>query len=530
MRKIKWWVWVVVVIVALGSGGGAYVWTESAHAVTMGTISPAADSRFATRSVTITFPLVNYQPGRGRVTVLLDGRTVPASEIVANGQEMKVEVVAEDGTHDVVVGYTSSNPFSRELNASTSFSIDSTAPVIQVVSPQATGILTDAHARVEAESSEPVASATLIVNGSAIPLVTAGQELTADVTLQTGTNDFRLTVGDDLGNTATAGWQVQADVGAPVVVVSAWPGPTWKKNSGSLSFTAADAFSEGMSFAATLDGQPIAAPQSPAAAQASPASQTSSAAMTSVTRSPAGPATVGYSVDTGKLTEGRHEVEVTVANIGGRTDSWSGSFVVDSTEELGAAVLGPGAIGKDVKTLQQVLKQRKLYTGELTSEFDTATQQAVLAYKTAHNLGSTPTVDKTIVSDLKGLIKVDRGKRKLYLYQDGGLVKTYGVAVGQPAYPTPVGNWVILRKEVNPTWYPPNSPWAKGAKPIGPGPNCPLQARAMWLDAPAIGIHGTNAPSSIGSAASHGCIRMRAADVIDLYSRVFVGTPVQIVD
>jgi len=52
----------------------------------------------------------------------------------------------------------------------------------------------------------------------------------------------------------------------------------------------------------------------------------------------------------------------------------------------------------------------------------------------------------------------------------------------------------------------------------------------MWLSAPAVGIHGTNEPWSVGSHASHGCIRMRVADVEDLYNRVFVGTPVQIVD
>ena len=129
-----------------------------------------------------------------------------------------------------------------------------------------------------------------------------------------------------------------------------------------------------------------------------------------------------------------------------------------------------------------------------------------------------------------GYIVVDRHKFRLYLYQDGHLVKSYPVAVGQPAWPTPVGTFVIISKVVNPTWVPPNSSWAAGEKTIGPGPSDPLQARVMWLSAPAVGIHGTNEPSSIGHALSHGCIRMRVPDVLDLYSRTFVGMQVQIVD
>ena len=109
-------------------------------------------------------------------------------------------------------------------------------------------------------------------------------------------------------------------------------------------------------------------------------------------------------------------------------------------------------------------------------------------------------------------------------------MKTYSVAPGRPAYPTPTGSFVIISKVVNPTWTPPNSPWAAGAVPIGPGTDDPLQARWMGLSTPGVGIHGTNEPWTVGTHASHGCIRMRVPDVKDLFNRVFIGTPVQIVN
>jgi len=95
---------------------------------------------------------------------------------------------------------------------------------------------------------------------------------------------------------------------------------------------------------------------------------------------------------------------------------------------------------------------------------------------------------------------------------------------------TPAGTYHITNKQVNPAWYVPNSDWAGSlAGQVIPGgaPNNPLVARWLGIQ-DGIGIHGTNEPWSVGSAASHGCIRMRPEDVIDLYPRVPVGTAVLI--
>ena len=128
------------------------------------------------------------------------------------------------------------------------------------------------------------------------------------------------------------------------------------------------------------------------------------------------------------------------------------------------------------------------------------------------------------------IITIDRGAFKLRLFKGLKLSKTYGVAVGMPAYPTPTGRFTIANKAVNPAWTAPNSPWAgayANETVEGGSAENPLKARWMGI-VNGVGIHGTGAPGSIGSRASHGCIRMTVPDVVDLYPRVPVGTPVLI--
>jgi lipoprotein-anchoring transpeptidase ErfK/SrfK len=128
------------------------------------------------------------------------------------------------------------------------------------------------------------------------------------------------------------------------------------------------------------------------------------------------------------------------------------------------------------------------------------------------------------------IITIDRGNFKLRLFKGLRLSKTYGVAVGMPAYPTPTGRYSIANKAVNPAWTAPNSPWAgayANETVAGGSAENPLKARWMGI-VNGVGIHGTGAPGSIGSRASHGCIRMTVPDVVDLYPRVPVGTPVLI--
>ena len=127
------------------------------------------------------------------------------------------------------------------------------------------------------------------------------------------------------------------------------------------------------------------------------------------------------------------------------------------------------------------------------------------------------------------VIVIRRGSNHLYLYRGMKPWRTFTVATGQAIYPTPLGRFQIVVKWENPWWYPPNSPWAKGAKPIPPGPGNPLGTRWMGLSSPGVGIHGTPDSASLGYSASHGCIRMYIPQAEWLFEHVDVGTPVYIV-
>lgn len=194
--------------------------------------------------------------------------------------------------------------------------------------------------------------------------------------------------------------------------------------------------------------------------------------------------------------------------------------------------------GKDaavtLRGLQPVIRRASLGT-----EIDVPKSVALLAPAFTAARPATPyaLVTKKVrpsVTSVGAVIVIDKSAFKLRLYKgttrpQGKVmkrIKTYPIAVGQPAYPTPTGNYSVIDKQVDPTWFPPDSPWAAGLGPVPPGAGNPLGTRWIGTSAPGIGMHGTPNSSSIGTAASHGCIRMYISDVENLYPRVEIGTPV----
>ena len=127
------------------------------------------------------------------------------------------------------------------------------------------------------------------------------------------------------------------------------------------------------------------------------------------------------------------------------------------------------------------------------------------------------------------IITVNRSAFTLRLYRHLKLVKSYPIAVGMAGLETPAGVYHVQDKQVDPSWHVPNSAWAGSlaGQTIPPGPADPIKARWMGIYNGA-GIHGTDQLGSLGSAASHGCIRMAIPDVIELYSQTPLGTPVYI--
>ena len=137
---------------------------------------------------------------------------------------------------------------------------------------------------------------------------------------------------------------------------------------------------------------------------------------------------------------------------------------------------------------------------------------AVLAIATTHAFAETGS-RKLIVS---------LADHKLALIEDGRLVKVFPIAVGKSSTPSPTGSFQIISRTVKPTWY-------HAGKVVPPGPANPVGTRWIGLSQKGYGIHGTNAPRSIGKSSSHGCIRMRNQDVEQLFELVQVGDPVELV-
>ena len=139
-----------------------------------------------------------------------------------------------------------------------------------------------------------------------------------------------------------------------------------------------------------------------------------------------------------------------------------------------------------------------------------------------------PVEPSVTAASLGRTIVVDLSDNTLTLYGGLKIEKEFPVATAMPGYTTPVGTWKVVNKVENPTWYnPAPTTWGAGEPlVIPPGPGNPLGTRALYLSAPDIRIHGTYASSSIGTHASHGCIRMYISDSEELYPLVPIGTKV----
>lgn len=153
------------------------------------------------------------------------------------------------------------------------------------------------------------------------------------------------------------------------------------------------------------------------------------------------------------------------------------------------------------------------------------------ARKTAPLVASvTLLAPKVTDAKLGKAILVDLSQRRVYLYSGVRLERSYRCAVGMRGHSTPLGSFKVTGKMVWPSWHNPGSAWAKNMPAvIRPGISNPLGTRAIYLSASGILLHGTSNTRSVGTAASHGCMRMLRRDVEDLFKRVYTGMPVVIV-
>jgi lipoprotein-anchoring transpeptidase ErfK/SrfK len=206
------------------------------------------------------------------------------------------------------------------------------------------------------------------------------------------------------------------------------------------------------------------------------------------------------------------------------------------------APIQPSYVTRDVTLPARVVPtatgSRPTYSGLTTTTTSRGTNVAALQPAPRTSTSSRqfdPAFAPKVVSyngpEAAGTIVINTGERYLYLVQGDGTAKRYGVGVGRPGFEWR-GTHSITRKAEWPGWTPP--PQMRQRQPGLPahmegGPNNPLGARAMYLGSTLYRIHGSNQPWTIGHAVSSGCIRMRNEDVIDLYSRVKVGTTVKVI-
>lgn len=147
----------------------------------------------------------------------------------------------------------------------------------------------------------------------------------------------------------------------------------------------------------------------------------------------------------------------------------------------------------------------------------------------AHTAPVAPTITAAkLLASQPVAVTISRKDRRVRVFRGASLVQSYRVAVGEPKYPTPTGRFVVQTMQRNPSWNVPQSAWAgdlAGQTIPGGDPRNPLVARWIGFNG-SVGFHGTKSVDSLGRAASHGCVRMNAADVSDLFDRVRNGTPV----
>jgi lipoprotein-anchoring transpeptidase ErfK/SrfK len=187
--------------------------------------------------------------------------------------------------------------------------------------------------------------------------------------------------------------------------------------------------------------------------------------------------------------------------------------VVPTADALEVVAAHPGRKLRDVRLTEEL---REAVTGGGPRKV------VVHVHKTAPEVSTEEVADR-----YPSYLTLDRANFTLRLFKGLELSRTYTVAVGQEGLETPEGTYEIQAMEEEPTWYVPESDWAGelAGQVIPPGPDNPIKARWMAIFEGA-GIHGTEETASLGSAASHGCVRMSIPDVEELYDQVEVGTPI----
>jgi len=460
-------------------------------------VTPGPDAFVKDRALTVVLDVHGLQRLSG-VRVTFDGQDMTAKAARAGDRLTFITGTLADGPHAVAFTATSSNLFRHQVRKDWRFTVDTSIPTLKLDGAADEGRINTSPAAFSG-STEPFSTVT--VSSGAVQAsgqADASGKYTVSAKLPDGPSSVQITTADRAGNTTSKHLDVYVDAVPPT-----------------LTATQLDKVAHSSRLKVHVQAQDqLGTPKV-------------RVVLDGKQHSLKGP--VAGAVFTAKhLAQGTHKLVITATDKGGNVVTSKQTWLVDSTEHFGAAAMWPGAEGKDVKQLQKRLGTAGVYSGLRSGVYDSRTTAAVKKFQAKYGLAVDGLVGTNMLTALSGQIIVDIGSLRLYLYQDGHLVKSYPVATGQPAWPTPTGTYSIVTMQKDPTWLPPNSDWAKNATPIPPGTANPLGTRWMGTSAPGVGMHGVppSEDSSIGTYASHGCIRMHNWDAVDLFSRVSVGMPV----
>jgi lipoprotein-anchoring transpeptidase ErfK/SrfK len=463
--------------------------------------------------------------------VSVDGRDVTRAARTDGGRVVVPVAGLDDGEHAVAVSFSSANVFTRSVASTWTFEVDTVAPPLTISEP-APGSVSARQAVRFTGTSEPGATIT-IAHSEGRKALAAGPRggWTTLVRLPEGVGTVTVTASDRAGNTTSRGRRTGVDTTPPNVLVSApgGGGPLTETDEPIIYGRVTTENPRALTYSAIVNGAEVVSV--PGSAASTPAAE--EVGYTEAAGSAPGPLQLDarrFALSLGALPQGRNRVTVVVTDGAGNATRVKHTVMVDSTDDFGEHDLVIGARGGDVTELQERLREAGVFPkgAKATGVYDAATVKAVRIYQRSRSMPVNGRVDERMRSAMVGRIVVSLGQFTLRLIRDGKVVKTYPVAIGQAAYPTPTGDYEIIQKQVDPTWFPPDSPWAKGLGPIPPGAGNPLGTRWIGTSAPAIGVHGTYADSSIGTAASHGCLRMHIPDVEELYEEVSLGMKVSI--
>lgn len=515
----------LAVVIVAAVVAAAFLAVQLSERARVAEASPEPGSAVSSVRPTIAFG-VGGAERLGDLRVRVDGRDATALiRTAADGRlTLRPERLAE-GTHRVEVSFSGASVFSRSVSRTWTFDVDTVRPVLALRTPAPGAVSNRRRVRFAGRTDPHGVVRVAWEGGAARGRAGADGRFAVRARLPEGRTEATVTVADRAGNARRRVRQVGVDTTAPLLQVSApAAGETLTETDEPLVYGRVSGEAPAtLVFGADVNGREVTRVRGDRA----------DLPVTQGTADAAASTGTGLQLDedrfalaVGTLPQGRNRIAVWTRDRAGNVTRRTRVVVVDSSEEFGSADLVRGARGADVTALQERLRASGRLKGRASGVLDARTARAVAAYQRRFRLKRTGVVDAATRRALVGRIVVSLGQRKLRLIRDGRVARTYRVAIGQPAYPTPTGTFTITTMQTDPTWSPPDSPWAAGLGPIPPGPGNPLGTRWIGTSSPAIGIHGTYADSSIGTAASHGCIRMHIPEVEELYDEVSIGMEV----